>query len=175
MAHTQPAPTRCTRKSCEIPPKTWFLMTAASKTQSFTDRSVSLQDPKRLEDKRLENMYIVPPSKIWIPEVFIQNLGSIKKKSRVKYIYFFYSCVLRRWSHFLASHLKSRSEISYSIGFFCKYVFTHYLKDFAQYLPDQLFLVNILHLAEKGARWYILYTSNVCKIPLPLRNISEFQ
>ena len=55
-------------------------MTAASKTQSFTDRSVSLQDPKRLEDKRLENMYIVPPSKIWIPEVFIQNLGSIKKK-----------------------------------------------------------------------------------------------
>ena len=81
MAHTQPAPTRCTRKSCEIPPKTWFLMTAASKTQSFTDRSVSLQDPKRLEDKRLENMYIVPPSKIWIPEVFIQNLGSIKESS----------------------------------------------------------------------------------------------
>ena len=58
-------------------------MTAASKTQSFTDRSVSLQDPKRLEDKRLENMYIVPPSKIWIPEVFIQNLGSIKESSRV--------------------------------------------------------------------------------------------
>ena len=146
MAHTQPAPTRCTRKSCEIPPKTWFLMTAASKTQSFTDRSVSLQDPKRLEDKRLENMHIVPPSKIWIPEVFIQKLGRIKESS----IYFFDSCVLlRRWSHFLASHLKSRSEISYSIGFFCKYVFTHYLKDFAQYLPDQLFLVNILQLAEK--------------------------
>ena len=168
MAHTQPAPTRCTRKSCEIPPKTWFLMTAASKTQSFTDRSVSLQDPKRLEDKRLENMYIVPPSKIWIPEVFIQNLGSIKKKSRVEYIYFFDSCVLRRWSHFLASHLKSRSEISYSIGFFCQYVFTHFLISYNIYRISCFW--SIFYILQKNSP-----SNDVCKIPLPLRNISEFQ
>ena len=157
MAHTQPAPTRCTRKSCEIPPKTWFLMTAASKTQSFTDRSVSLQDPKRLEDKRFENMCIVPPSKIWIPEVFIQNLGSIKK--RVEYLLFWFLCTTA-----LKSLLSQPSEIKvWNIGFFCNYLFTHFLKDFVQYLPDQLFLVNILHLAEKKPVG-IYYMSNVCKI-----------